>query len=158
MAATKPATPDPECDAGDTWLANCSLRPDLAYEVWELRGLVPIHCTQWLAAEMPLSAALHAVPRIPHHRPGPLLIDVRLDSGWWLIPLDTAEQLADVRHATVMPSGWPLHCPPTTRAVGSRVRLHAPDGSGHLMAPALLAGALGPGGGPRLPAEALGCP
>ncbi|WP_069886615.1 hypothetical protein [Streptomyces luteocolor] len=156
MAAPKPVPL--ELDAGNIWLANCSLRPDVAHEAWAMGGLAPVHSTQWLVSEVQLGAALRAVQRIPHRKAGPLLIDARFDSAWWLAPLDTAGQLADVRHATVLPSGWPLHCPPTTRAVGSRVWLHAPDGSGHLMAPALLAAALGPGGGPRLPAEAFGCP
>lgn len=118
-------------------------------------ALVPIHSTRWLVAEMQLATALQAVQRIPPRKVGPLLIDVRLFSGWWLVPLDGDEHLVDVRHVTVLPRDWPLHCPPTTRAVSSRVWLEAPVGSGRLVDAALLAAALGPGS-PRLPAEAFG--
>lgn len=154
MAAMTYTTPGR--DAGDDWLASCARRPELALDVWAMDGLLPIHCTQWLAAEVRLSTALEAVKRIPTRERGPLLIDARFDSAWWLVPLDAAEQLSDVRPVTVLPHGWPLHCPPTSRAVGSRVWLEAPDGSGRVMDPVYLAAALGPGGGPRLPTEAFG--
>ncbi|MEU4996577.1 hypothetical protein [Streptomyces sp. NPDC021622] len=154
MAASTRKTAEPE--PGDTWLANCARRPQLAYEVWEMGGLAPIHCTRWLAAETQLVTALQAVRRLPTRESGPLLMDFGLDTAWWLVPLDAAEQLADVRLITLRPHGWPLHCPPTHRAAAGRVWLEAPDGSGRVIDPVYLAAVLGPGGGPRLPAEAFG--
>ncbi|MEV0115894.1 hypothetical protein AB0H77_22035 [Streptomyces sp. NPDC050844] len=154
MAPTTRTTP--ERDAGDAWLASCAPDPNAAYEAWEMGALATIHSTRWLVAETQLAHALEAIKRIPDHQQGPVLIDVRFDRAWWLVPLDAAEQLADVRPVTVLPFEWPLHCPPTSRAFGSRVWLEAPDGSGRVMNPIYLAAALGPGGGPRLPAEAFG--
>ncbi|MEU1019263.1 hypothetical protein ABZ383_22015 [Streptomyces sp. NPDC005900] len=153
MAATTHSTPR---DPGDTWLAESAACSELAYAVWDSRGLVLIHCTQWLAAEVQLQTAMQAVQRIPPSEQGPLLVDVRMDKAWWLMPLDAREQLADVPQILVLPLGWPLRCPSTQRAVGSRVWLEAPDGTGRLMYPVYLAAALDPGGGPRLPAEAFG--
>lgn len=154
MAAKTRTTP--ERDAGDAWLAGCARRPELAYEVWEMDGLVPIHCTRWLAAEAQLSLALQAVRRIPTRERGPLLLDPGLDAAWWLVPLEATADLADVRHVIVQPFGWPLHCPPTRHPAAGRFWLHPPDGSGLVSNPVYLAAALGPGGGPRLPAEAFG--
>lgn len=152
MAPSERTTPDP----GNAWLAQSAASPDLALAAWESRTLVPLHCTQWLAAEVKMQAAMGAVQRIPEHELGPLLLDFRMDRAWWLVPLDATEHLADVPQILVLPLGWPLHCPSTRLAVGSRVWLEAPDGSGQLNDPVYLAAALGPGGGPRLPAEAFG--
>lgn len=146
----------PGRNAGDSWLADCTGRPDLAHEVWGKNSLLPILSTEWRVAEAHLQPALQAVQRIPEHEQGPILMDIRLDRAWWLVPLDADEQLADVSGVSVQPIGWPLHCPPASRCIGSRVWLDAPDGTGRLMNPAYLAAALGPGGGPRLPAEAFG--
>lgn len=153
--ATKTCT-TPERDAGDTWLANCARRPELAHEVWEMDGLAPIHCARWLAAEAQLGTALQAVKRIPPPARGPLLVDPGLDTAWWLVPLEAAAELADVRHISLQPIGWPMHCPPAHRPAAGRFWLVAPDGSGRVTDPVYLAAALGPGGGPRLPAEAFG--
>lgn len=145
-----------QSEPGDIWLANCARRPELAHEVWEMDGLAPIHCTRWLAAEAQLGIALQAVRRMPARERGPFLLDPGLDTAWWLVPLDAAQDLADVRHVSVHPLGWPLHCPPTRRPAAGRFWLEAQDGSGRVTAPAYLAAALSPGGGPRLPAEAFG--
>ncbi|MFD7774245.1 hypothetical protein [Streptomyces sp. NPDC059753] len=148
-------TTTPRREAGDTWLASCARRPELAFEVWEMDGLAPIHCTQWLAAEAQLGLALQAARRIPSRHRGPLLVSPDLDAAWWLVPPDAAEELADVRLLTVQPHGWPLHCPSTQRPAGGRFWLHAPDGTARLTDPVHLAAAFGPGG-PRILAEAFG--
>ncbi|MFD3574787.1 hypothetical protein [Streptomyces sp. NPDC058644] len=153
MAAKTRTTP--EQDAGDNWLASCARRPDLAHQVWDMDGLAPIHCMRWLVAEVQLVTALQAVKRIPAHARGPLLVDPGLEIAWWLVPITGDEDLADVRHVTMRPIGWPLHCPPTGRPAAGRFWLDAPDGSGRVTDPVYLAAALGPGG-PRLPAEAFG--
>lgn len=153
MAAPTPASPSRT--PGNDWLAESAPRPELAHEMWDIGALVPLDCSRWLVAEVQLQAAMEAVQRVPTREQGPLLVDFRSDRAWWLVPLDADEQLADVRQVTVLRRDIPLHCPPTHRAVGSRVWLEAPDGSGRVMDPVYLAAALGPGG-PRLPAEAFG--
>ncbi|MFF1594299.1 hypothetical protein ACFVY0_40380 [Streptomyces sp. NPDC058286] len=152
-APTRTTTPARE--AGDTWLANCARRPELAFEVWDMDGLAPIHCTHWLAAQAQLSVSLQALRRIPQRHRGPLLLDPDLDTAWWLVAPDAGEELADVRLLTVHPAGWPLHCPPARRPAAGRFWFHAPDGRGRLTDPVHLASALGPGG-PRILAEAFG--
>ncbi|WPO76255.1 hypothetical protein [Streptomyces sp. KN37] len=131
-------------------------RPELAHDSWARSKLAAIPCTQWLAAKVQLQTALQAVQRLPEHEQAPLLLDIKSDSAWWLVPHDAAEQLADVSSVTLLPLGSPLHCPPARRAVGGRVWLVGPDGSGRVIDPVYLAAALGPGSGPRLPAEAFG--
>ncbi|MFP3990638.1 hypothetical protein U9R90_24875 [Streptomyces sp. E11-3] len=145
------------CESGDAWLASCSLRPNLVRDVWDMDGLAPIHTgTHWLAAEARLDAAMSVLRDLPRTRRGPLLADPMIGAAWWLVPLDAAEQLADVRALTVHPPDWPLHCPPTGWPVCGRVWLDRPDGSGRLTNPATLGAVFGPGRGPRLPAEAFG--
>ncbi|MDX2520612.1 MULTISPECIES: hypothetical protein [Streptomyces] len=142
-------------EAGDAWLADCSTRPDLVHQVWYIEGLAPIATGgKWLAVEVAFVAAVSAMRWIGTHRLGPILADPGLDLTWWLIPPGTAEGLASIRQAEVQPEGSPLHCPPTGWYQCGRKWLHRPDGSGRLNDPALLAAALGPGSGYRLPAEA----
>ncbi|WP_420035067.1 hypothetical protein ACN2WE_23975 [Streptomyces sp. cg28] len=117
-------------------------------------GLAPIHATRWLAAEAQLNVALTAFGRLPRSRRGPFLVDPGLDTAWWLVPLDAAEELRDLVPIVVRPVDWPLHCPPVDRPAGGRFWHVAPDGSGLLTDPAYLAAAVGPAAG-RLPAEAL---
>ncbi|MET9083739.1 hypothetical protein ABZX77_17900 [Streptomyces sp. NPDC004237] len=87
-----------------------------------------------------------ALTRIPEGQRGPVLADVQGDSAWWLVPLDAAEELADVRAVSVKPPGWTLDCPPASRMLFGHLWLNYPDGTGVLTDPAVLAAALGPGG------------
>lgn len=146
--ATEPAP-------GDIWLAESTAHARLVHDVWEVGGLAPIRCTQWLAAEAPMTAALEARARIPARERGPFLIDPSAYAAWWLVPLDGAEELAGVRHFTVHPEGWTLHCPSTQRPAGGRIWLDAPDGTGRLANTTYLAAALGPAVGQYI-AEAFG--
>lgn len=141
-------------EAGDAWLADCSARPDLVREVWALEGLAPIRSgRRWLAAQMPLLTAMQVLPRLREEDRGPVLADPCVDKAWWLLPLDAADELADLRTVFVRDPGWPLACPPTGRQACGRLWLSRPDGSGRLTDPVLLGAALGPGGN-RLPTEA----
>ncbi|CAK7285082.1 hypothetical protein SGPA1_30955 [Streptomyces misionensis JCM 4497] len=47
---------------------------------------------------------------------------------------------------SVPPAGWELECPTVVRFLGGRWWVEAPDGTGQLTDPALLAAAFGPGG------------
>jgi hypothetical protein len=134
-------------EAGDAWLADCSAHPDLVRQAWDLEALAPIASGKaWLTAETRLVTGMHALTRIrPEHR-GPVLADPSLDAAWWLVPLDAADELADVRQVAVRPAGTPLHCPPTGWQACGRFWLQRPDGTGHLTDPAVLAAAFGPGG------------
>lgn len=141
-------------EAGDAWLADCSAHPTLVHTAWNTDALAPIPSgTLWLAAESKLLPAMKALNRIREEHRGPVLADTEADKAWWLVPLDAAEELADVRQVTVHVPGWPLHVPPTGWHLESRLWLRRPDGSGHLTDPAVLAAAFGPGGS-RTPAEA----
>lgn len=141
-------------EAGDAWLADCSAHPDLVRHAWDLEALAPIASGKaWSVAEAPLVASMRAHGRIPPERRGPVLADPTLDTAWWLLPLDAARELADVRTVVVQSAGWPLHCPPTGWQACGRFWLTRPDGSGQLTDPAVLAAAFGPGGY-RIPAEA----
>ncbi|MEI5523599.1 hypothetical protein WB401_20055 [Streptomyces brasiliscabiei] len=142
-------------EAGDAWLADCSARPDLVREAWGMEALAPIRTgAKWLAVEVGFVAAVQAMKRIGTPWLGPVLADRGVDLTWWLIPSDAADDLVGVRQATVQPERTPLHCPPTGWYQCGRIWLHRPDGSGTLNDPILLAAALGPGSGHRLPAEA----
>jgi hypothetical protein len=141
-------------EAGDAWLAACSVPPHLVRQAWNIEALAPIATGKhWLAVEPGLLDAMNAVNRIGVERLGPVLADPSVEHVWWLIPHDAAEDLADVRQVRVRPEGWPLHCPPTGWYQCGRMWLHRPDGSGRLNDPTLIAAALGPGG-VRLAAEA----
>ncbi|NUS26124.1 MAG: hypothetical protein HOV92_18135 [Streptomyces sp.] len=141
-------------EAGDAWLADCSAHPTLVRTAWTTDALAPIASGKmWLAAETPLLATMKALNRIREEHRGPVLVDPEQDKAWWLVPLDAAEELADVRQVTVHVPGWPLHCPPTGWHIDSRFWMNRPDGSGHLTDPAVLAAAFGPGGYQH-PAEA----
>lgn len=143
-------------EAGDAWLADCSAHPDLVRQAWDVEALAPIKTGKWLAVEVSFVAAVHVMKRIGTPRLGPVLADPGVDLTWWLVPPGTTDDLADVRQATVRPEGSPLHCPPTGWYQCGRMWLHRPDGSGMLTDPTLLAAALGPGCGYRLPTEAPG--
>jgi hypothetical protein len=141
-------------EAGDAWLADCSAHPDLVRQAWEFDALAPIRSgARWLAAESWLVTGMQALSRIREEHRGPVLADPLLDRAWWLVPLDAAEELADVRPIAVRPAGTVLRCPPTGWQACGRFWLHRPDGSGQLIDPAVLAAALGPGGH-RLSTEA----
>lgn len=144
-------------EVGDTWLAACASRPELVREAWDLDALAPIASGEkWLAVEVGFVAAVRAMRQIGAERLGPILADAGVDLTWWLIPPDAADELADIRQATVRPKGEPLHCPPTGWYQCGRKWLHRPDGSGTLNDPVLLGAALGPGNGYGLAAEAYG--
>jgi len=141
-------------EVGDTWLADCSAHPSLVRQAWHMEALAPIPSgVHWLVAESRLVTGMKALSRIREEHRGPVLADPLLDMAWWLVPLDTAEELADVRPARVQPVGTPLHCPSTGWQACGRFWLTRPDGSGQLTDPAVLASAFGPGGY-RLSAEA----
>jgi hypothetical protein len=140
--------------AGDAWLADCSAHPDLVRAAWDAEQLAPIASgTPWLVAETRLATGYPMLTRIQAEHRGPVLADPEFDKLWWLVTLDAAEELADVRQLVVHPPGWCLKCPPTGRQIEGRMWITRPDGSGQLTDPAVLAAAFGPGGY-RLPAEA----
>jgi hypothetical protein len=141
-------------EAGDAWLADCSAHPDLVRAAWGDELLAPIASgAGWLVAQTQLTLGMPALSRIRADHRGPVLADPASDTAWWLVPLNAAEELADVRYVTVRPPQWLLRCPPTGWQVEGRFWLTRPDGSGRLTDPAVLAAAFGPGGY-RLPAEA----
>lgn len=74
---------------------------------------LPSRRKHWLAAEVRLVATIGAMQRIGTPRLGPILADPGVDSAWWLIPTDTADNLPGIHQSTVHPPGWPLLCPPT---------------------------------------------
>lgn len=134
-------------EAGDAWLADCSAHPAVVRRTWSEETLSPIASgRRWLAAETALLATMKAINRIREERRGPVLADPEVDRAWWLVPLDAAEELADVRQVTVHAAGWRLLCPPTGWHLETRMWLQRPDGSGRLTDPAVLAAAFGPGG------------
>ncbi|MGW1798998.1 hypothetical protein ACWCQN_24275 [Streptomyces sp. NPDC001984] len=142
-------------ESGDRWLADCSSYPDLVREAWNVEALAPIASGRsWLTAESRLVTGMQALHRVPEAQRGPVLADPLTDMAWWLVPLGAADELADVRQVTVLPSGAVLHCPPTGWQACGRFWLSRPDGSGLLTDPAVLAAAFGPGGY-RRPTEAL---
>lgn len=141
-------------EAGNAWLSRCSAHPASVRRAWRQETLAEIASGEyWLVAETVLITAMHALKRIKPDDQGPVLADPELDMAWWLVPLEAAEELADVRQLTVQPQGWKLRCPPAGRHIDGRLWLSRPDGSGLLTDPAVLAAALGPGGAYRLPSE-----
>ncbi|MFC8365577.1 hypothetical protein ACFUIY_37615 [Streptomyces griseorubiginosus] len=142
-------------EAGDAWLARCSEHPASVRRAWRAETLAQISSGEfWLIAEAELLlTTMHALKRIPAEQQGPVLVEPELNKAWWLVPLEAAEELADVRLLTVHPVGWKLSCPSTGEPIDGRLWLSRPDGSGLLTDPAVLAAALGPGGSYRLPSE-----
>lgn len=152
--ATKPARSLRQ--AGQDWLLSCTASPTAVKRAWASEELAPFTTGEhWRAVEAPLMPSVEAMKRIGD-RLGPVLADVETGLVWWLLPTTVGDELADVRQLTVRPSGWALKCPPVVYALHCRLWLEPPDGSGRLTNPVLLGAALGPGGGPRLPAEAFG--
>ncbi|MFE9679451.1 hypothetical protein ACFYO5_35985 [Streptomyces sp. NPDC006259] len=75
-------------EAGDAWLADCSARPDLVREAWDLEGLAPIASGKaWLAAEVHLTTGMQAHSRIRPDMRGPFLVDPGAHLAWFLIAL-----------------------------------------------------------------------
>lgn len=133
--------------AGDAWLASCAMDPDLVRETWDADQLAPIASgAHWLVAESTIVHGLPAASRIREDQRGPVLMSPYEDRAWWLLPLGSANELADVRQLWLWPAGWALRCPPVGRELARVHWLWAPDGTGHLTDPAVLAAALGPGG------------
>ncbi|MEU9979519.1 hypothetical protein [Streptomyces sp. NPDC051014] len=134
-------------EEGDAWLADCATAPDLVRQAWEADNLAPIAAgALWLVAEARLMYSMPALTRIPEGQRGPVLADTQGDKAWWLVPLDAAEELVDLRAVDVKPAGWTLNCPPASRMLLGHLWFNHPDGSGVLTDPAVLAAALGPGG------------
>jgi hypothetical protein len=153
--ATKPAPSLRQ--AGQDWLLSCADDPASTQQAWDAEDLAPfLTGLYWRAAEAPLMQSMAAIRRIGSDRLGPVLADVTAERAWWLLPPGLGDELDDVRLLTVQPRGWTLRCPPVLYSVRGRVWVEGPDGSGRLTDPVLLGAALGPGGGPRLPAEAFG--
>lgn len=152
VMATRPLS-----EAGQKWLLSCAPHPADVQRRWAAEELAPF-CTgtHWRVAEVPLLPTMDALKRIGSDRLGPVLADVAVQRAWWLLPTSLSDDLDDVRQLTVRPIGWVLNCPPVLYSLDERLWLERPDGSGRLTDPVLLGAALGPGGGPRLPAEAFG--
>ncbi|MFE6487988.1 hypothetical protein ACFVGN_34340 [Streptomyces sp. NPDC057757] len=153
--ATKPARPLSE--AGQRWLLSCAPDPADVQRRWAAEELAPFATgAHWRVAEVPLLPTMDALQRIGSGRLGPVLADVEMQMAWWLLHASVGDELDDVRQLTVHRVGWVLSCPPVLYSLDGRLWLERPDGSGRLTDPILLGAALGPGGGPRLSAEALG--
>ncbi|MFJ9376122.1 hypothetical protein [Streptomyces sp. NPDC101455] len=143
-----------QAEAGDAWLVACSEQPSLVREAWASKSLAAIATgTKWLAVEAQLHTSYINLYRMREEHRGPLVADGKAGLAWWLVPLDAAEELADVQALQVQRAGWLLHCPPTERIIADRMWLRGPDGSGLLNDPTVLAAAFDPGGY-RLTAEA----
>ncbi|WP_405909530.1 hypothetical protein OG742_37005 [Streptomyces sp. NBC_00828] len=143
--------------AGQDWLLSCADEPAEVRGLWDADDLGPFPSGgHWMVAEAALARSADAIKRIGVDRRGPVLADVNQGLAWWLLPPDLGDDLDDVALITVHPRGWILRCPPVLYPVRGRVWVERPDGSGRLTDPVLLGAALGPGGGPRLPAEAFG--
>lgn len=143
--------------AGQDWLLSCCPSPTRVARAWAAEELarIPIG-VRWLVAEGPLLRSVAAMKRVGAERLGPVLADVFSERVWWLLPPDVGDELDDVHQLTVRPSGWLLACPPVLYPIDGCLWLERPDGSGRLTDPIALGAAFGPGGGPRLPAEAFG--
>lgn len=141
-------------EAGDVWLADCHTHPALVWKAWHAGTLAEIESgARWLIAESTVTQGMPAASRIREEQRGPVLMAPYANVAWWLVPLDAAEELADVRQLRVRHTGWTLRCPPTGREMERMQWLWDPDGTGHLTDPAVLAAAFGPGGY-RRPTEA----
>lgn len=143
--------------AGQDWLLSCADSPAEIRALWDAEELGAFPSGgHWLIAETSLTQTMDALKRIAPDRRGPVLSDVNQGIAWWLLTPTLGDELDDIRTITVRPRGWLLRCPPVLYPVRGRVWIERPDGSGRLTDPVLLGAALGPGGGPRLPAEAFG--
>ncbi len=144
--------------AGQDWLLSCAPHPAKVQAEWDAEVLAPIASgLHWRVAEAPLMLSMDVVKWMMRpDRVGPILADVSQSIAWWLLPPDLDDQLDDVRQLIIHPAGWELWCPPVLYAVCGRLWMGGLDGSGRLTDPVMLGAALGPGGGPRLPAEAFG--
>jgi hypothetical protein len=96
--------------------------------------------------EAPLVRSVEIMPQIRVGALGPVLACTRSGRAWWLVPLETGEQVDDIPGVTVLPSGTPLLCPPPVDSLDGRTWLVRPDGSGQLTDPVQLGAAFGPGG------------
>ncbi|MET7354653.1 hypothetical protein [Streptomyces mirabilis] len=155
---SKTAQPAPYArQAGTDWLLSCADTPAEIRTRWDADQLGEFPSGgHWRAAEAALAHSMDAIKRIGLSRQGPVLADVSQGIAWWLLPPTLGDELDDVRTITIRPRGWVLRCPPVLYPVRGRVWIERPDGSGRLTDPVLLGAALGPGGGPRLSAEAFG--
>lgn len=142
-----PATLAARHAAGNAWLAGCTERPDLVHRCWTAGDLAPVATgSRWLVAESRLSTGWPAASRIREDHRGPVLADPAGDRLWWLVPVDAEAELEDVRQLTVHPPGWVLRCPPAGGQQGARFWVCAPDGTGRIGDPVVIAAAFGPGG------------
>ncbi|MGW3646682.1 hypothetical protein [Streptomyces sp. NPDC000878] len=140
--------------AGQDWLLSCTTQPTDVCRQWDDEELAPFRTgAHWRAAEAPLLQSMHAMKRMGWKCLGPVLADAEANLAWWLLPPTVGDELDDIRPLTVHPAGWVLRCPPVLHAVGVRMWLERPDGSGRLTDPVLLGAAFSPGGA-RLSMEA----
>lgn len=140
---------------GRGWLASAAPDPVAVHRAWKADDLAEIPTGRhWLAAEVNVYRSIDAMQRFRPADLGPVLVYPEAGLAWWLVPLDAAEHLADIRSVIVHVPGWPLRCPPADEYMNGRGWLEKPDGSGHLTDPTKLGAALGAGG--KLPAEAFG--
>ncbi|WP_190040333.1 hypothetical protein [Streptomyces fructofermentans] len=152
-----PPTRVAQREAGQEWLLSHSDHPADLLAAWDVDTLGPLATDRhWRVGEAPLALSMDAMTRIGSRRCGPVLADVPNLVTWWLLPPDLGDELADLRQITIHPIGWELRAPAAVHPIRGRVWLGTLDGSGQLTDPVLLGAALGPGGGPRIPAEALG--
>ncbi|MFF9182459.1 hypothetical protein [Streptomyces misionensis] len=132
---------------GQAWLLSCAPDPAAVQRAWDVGQLAAILTgPYWRVAEAPLPRSLEAFRRMEAAPHGPVLADTSRAMAWWLLPPGLADELDDVAGLTVHPAGWELECPPVIRFLGGRWWAEAPDGTGQLTDPTLLAAAFGPGG------------
>lgn len=143
-------------EQGQRWLLSCATNPTDVQRRWNADEPAPILSgPHWRVVQAPLFSSVGVLRRIRPAHLGPILVDVRRDRAWWLLPPDLGDELSDLRQLTVEPEGSPLWCPPVVTPAEGLVWLEYPDGSGRLTDPVALGAAFGPGGA-RLPAEAFG--
>lgn len=140
---------------GQQWLLSCSPDPAAVQRAWDAGQLAAMPTgSHWRVAEAPLPRSLEALRRMDAAPRGPVLADSRRALAWWLLPPDRADELDGVPGITVHPAGWELKCPPVSYFLGGRWWVDAPDGTGQLTDPTLLAAAVS-ADGYRPNAEAL---
>jgi hypothetical protein len=132
---------------GQQWLLSCAPDPAAAQRAWILGQLAAIPTgPHWRVAEASLPRSLEAIRRMDAVPRGPVLADALRAQAWWLLPPGLADELDGVAGLTVHPAGWLLECPPVSYFLGDRWWVDAPDGTGQLTDPTLLAASFGPGG------------
>lgn len=141
---------------GTEWLASCAPDPHSAHRCWASEKLAVIPVGQdWLVVEADLMRSLDAMQRVGSDQLGPVLVYPEAERAWWLVPLGSDQELADIPALTIHTRPWELHCPPAHAYIDGRGWLEKPDGSGALTDPVVLGSAFSPGGPLRLPVAAF---